>query len=195
MRRLPTVVLLTALLVVPACAAQTAPAPPAPAPPGAAATAGTEMNGLDVVFLAMLGAHTEQTLEMVRLTRDRVAEPKLRTLVAAIEVTETDELATMRGWLRDAGPAAAEAARRHDHGSHGTGAEDMARLRSAPDAAVDGLLLDLLAAHQEAAADLARAHQAVGADPRVRDFAGRVERSRTAQVSLLAGLAPARRAP
>ncbi|MEH0971224.1 DUF305 domain-containing protein [Micromonospora sp. CPCC 205546] len=189
MRRLPTVVLLTALLLVPACAARTA-----PAPPGTAATAGTEMNGLDVVFLATLAAHTEQTLEMVRLSRDRLIDRELRTLVAAIEVTETDELATMRGWLRDAGPAAAEAARRHDHGDHGTAAEDMARLRTAPDEQVDRVLLDLLSPHQDAAADLARAHQTVGADPRVRDFARRVEQSRTAEVSLMAGLTPARRA-
>ncbi|MBQ1073609.1 DUF305 domain-containing protein [Micromonospora sp. C31] len=191
MRPLRTVVLLAVLLVVTACAARTAPASPAPAPPGPAESTG--MNGLDVVFLATLAAHTEQTLEMVRLSRDRVTDRKLRTLVAAIEVTETDELATMRGWLRDAGPAAAEAARRHDHGQHGTAAEDMARLRAVPDGQVDRVLLDLLAPHQDAAADLARAHQTVGADPRVRDFAGRVERSRTAEVSLMAGLAPARR--
>ncbi|KAB1138700.1 DUF305 domain-containing protein [Micromonospora sp. DT46] len=192
MRRLPTVVLLAVLLTVPGCAARTAPASSVPAPPGPAAASATEMNGLDVVFLAMLAAHTEQTLEMVRLSRDRVTDRKLHTLVAAIEVTETDELATMRGWLRDAGPAAAEAARRHDHGQHGTAAEDMARLRAAPDGEVDRVLLGLLVPHQEAAADLARAHQKVGADPRVRDFAGRVERSRTAEVSLMAGLTPAR---
>ncbi|MEU4781606.1 DUF305 domain-containing protein [Micromonospora sp. NPDC023633] len=194
MRRLPTVAMLAALLLVPGCAAQTAPASPAPASPGTAATAGAEMNGLDVVFLATLAAHTEQTLEMVRLGRDRVTDRKLRTLVAAIETTESDELATMRGWLRDAGPAAAEAARRHDHGGHGTAAEDMARLRTAPDGEVDRVLLELLAPHQDAAADLARAHQTVGADPRVRAFARRVEQSRTAEVSLMAGLAAGRRA-
>ncbi|MGN9765542.1 DUF305 domain-containing protein [Micromonospora sp. SD12] len=188
MRRLRTVVLLTALLLVPACA----PAPPAPAPTGPAASTGTGMNGLDVVFLATLAAHTEQTLEMVRISRDRITDRKLRTLVAAIEATETDELATMRGWLRDAGPEAAEAVRRHDHDGHGIAAEDMARLRTAADGEVDRVLLDLLAPHQEAAADLARAQQTVGADPRVRDLAGRVERSRTAEVSLMAGLTPAR---
>ncbi|MGK5676448.1 DUF305 domain-containing protein [Micromonospora sp. URMC 106] len=192
MRRLPTVALLAALLLVPGCTARTAPAAPVPTPPGASAATG--MSGLDVVFLATLAAHTEQTLEMVRLSRDRVTDPKLRTLVAAIEVTESDELATMRGWLRDAGPAVAEAVRRHDHGGHGIAAEDMARLRAAPDGAVDRVLLDLLAPHQDAAADLARAHQTVGADARVRDLARRVEQSRTAEVSLMAGLAAARRA-
>ncbi|MGW4499916.1 DUF305 domain-containing protein [Micromonospora sp. NPDC004336] len=193
MRRLRTVALLAALLLVPACAAPTAPASPAAAPSTTAATSGTAMNGLDVVFLATLAAHTEQTLEVVRLGRDRVTDRKLRTLVAAIAATETDELATMRGWLRDAGPAAAEAVRRHDHGGHGIAPEEMARLRAARDGEVDRVLLDLLRPHQEAAADLARAHQKVGADPRVRDFAGRVERSRTAQVALMADLTADRR--
>ncbi|MEU9506702.1 DUF305 domain-containing protein [Micromonospora sp. NPDC048170] len=184
MRRLRTVVLLAALLLVPGCAVGAAPAQPAPVP---AQTAAATMSGLDVVFLTTMVAHTEQTLELVRLSRDRVTDRKLRTLVAAIEVTETDELATMRGWLREAGPAATGAAHQHDHG-HGTAAEDLARLRDAPAGEVDRVLLDVLGDHQDAAADLARAHLTVGADPRVRDLAGRVERSRTAQVSLMAGL-------
>ncbi|MFG3696672.1 DUF305 domain-containing protein [Micromonospora sp. NPDC047620] len=191
MRRLRTVALLAALLLASGCGAGTPPTPPAPAAPAPAAPAptGSALSGLDVVFLTTMAAHTEQTLEMVRLGRDRVTDRKLRTLVAAIEVTESDELATMRGWLREAGPAGT--AHRHDH-DHGT-AGDLARLRTAPDGEVDHVLLDVLGAHQGAAADLARAHLAVGSDPRVRDLAGRVERSRTAEVSLLAGLAAARR--
>ncbi|WP_433391847.1 DUF305 domain-containing protein [Micromonospora sp. KLBMP9576] len=188
MRRLPTLALLAALLLAPGCAPAAAPAQPAPAPTPATAT-GTALSGLDVVFLTTLAAHTEQTLELARLGRPRVAGRELRTLVGAIEATETDELATMRGWLREAGPAAG-AAHRH---THGTAAEDLARLRAAPAGEVDRVLIDVLGAHQGAAADLARAHLAVGTDPRVRELAARVERSRTAQVSLMAGLAPARR--
>ena len=104
MRRLRTVVLLAALLLVPGCAAGATPARPAPAPTETAAATGAAMSGLDVVFLTTMASHTEPTLEMVRLSRDRVTDRKLRTLVAAIEATESDELATMRGWLRDAGP-------------------------------------------------------------------------------------------
>ncbi|MFG3419210.1 DUF305 domain-containing protein [Micromonospora sp. NPDC048063] len=190
MRRLRTVALLAALLLASGCGAGTPPTPPAPAVPATTAATGSALSGLDVLFLTTMAAHTELTLEMVRLGRDRVTDRKLRTLVAAIEVTESDELATMRGWLRDAGPAGT--AHRHDH-DHGTAAGDLARLRAAPDGEVDRVLLDVLGAHQGAAADLARAHLAVGSDPRVRDLAGRVERSRTAEVSLLAGLAAARR--
>ncbi|MEV0722397.1 DUF305 domain-containing protein [Micromonospora purpureochromogenes] len=152
-----------------------------------AATAGptdTALGTLDVVYLTMMVAHTEQTMEIVRLGRDRVTDPELRTLVAAIEVTEADELTTMRAWLRDAGPAAT--AGRHDHTGHLAAPADLDRLRNAPANQVDAVLRQVLGPHQQAAADLARAHLATANSPRVRELAGRIEQSRTAQVRLLA---------
>ncbi|TCB90782.1 DUF305 domain-containing protein [Micromonospora zingiberis] len=160
------------------------PTPPAvetPAPvsgPPAAA----EMTGIDLLFLSMIAGHTEQTLQIVRLAHDRLADPELRTLVAAIEATESDELVTVRGWLAQAG----RSARADDHAGHGTGPDQLARLRDAPDGAVDPVLIEVLGAHQQGAADLARAHLAAGTDERVRDLARRIEQSRTAQVALLA---------
>ncbi|MEU6074358.1 DUF305 domain-containing protein [Micromonospora sp. NPDC047074] len=191
MRRLPAVALTAALLVTTGCAPGAAPVPPAP--PGSTASAEAAMNGLDVVFLTTMVAHTERTLEITGLGRDRVTDARLRTLVAAIEVTEADELATLRGWLREAGPAATGGGHRHDH-NHGDG-DSLARLRAAPDGAVDPVLRQVLAEHQQAAADLARSHQTVGSSPRVRDFARRVEQSRTAEVSLLSGGPDARDEP
>ncbi|MGN9892636.1 DUF305 domain-containing protein [Micromonospora sp. L31] len=151
-----------------------------------AATAGptdTALGTLDVLYLTMMVAHTEQTMEIVRLGRDRVTDPELRTLVAAIEVTEADELTTMRAWLRDAGPAAT--AGRHDHSGHLAAPADLARLRNAPAGQVDTVLRELLGSHQREAADLSRAHLATATDPRVRELARRVEQSRTAEVRLL----------
>ncbi|MGK5445366.1 DUF305 domain-containing protein, partial [Micromonospora sp. URMC 105] len=122
--------------------------------------------------------------------RDRVTDPELRTMVAAIEVTEADELATMRVWLRDAGPAAT--ASRHDHRGHLAAPAELARLRTAPAGQVDAVLRRLLGGHQQEAADLSRAHLATATDPRVRELARRVEQSRTAQVRLLTtGITPA----
>ncbi|MFG1659624.1 hypothetical protein ACGFIY_24140 [Micromonospora chersina] len=46
----------------------------------------------------------------------------------------------------------------------------------------------MLAAHQRTAAKLARAQVQAGTSARVRDLAGRIERSRTAEVALLASL-------
>ncbi|GIJ20338.1 DUF305 domain-containing protein [Micromonospora lutea] len=182
---------LLAVLLAAGCGGAPAPSGrPAPAeatPPAATTRTGTpgttgEMTGIDLLFLSMIAGHTEQTLQIVRLVRDRLTDSELRTLVAAVEATESDELATARGWLAQAG----RSARADEHTGHGTGPEQLARLRDAPHGEVDTVLIEVLSAHQKAAADLARAHLAAGTDARVLDLARRVEQSRTAQVALMA---------
>ncbi|MBC8993310.1 DUF305 domain-containing protein [Micromonospora chalcea] len=160
--------------------------PPVPSatdsiPAGADAT----VSGIDALFLAMMVAHTEQTLEIVRLGLDRATDTRIRTLIAAVRATETDELATMREWLRAAGPSAAAAAARHDHSGHSDAAAGLARLRAAAPADADRVLVDVLSRHQRTAADLARAQVAAGTSERVRELARRIERSRTAEIELM----------
>ncbi|MDG4792310.1 DUF305 domain-containing protein [Micromonospora sp. WMMD1082] len=187
---LPAVPALLAVLLAAGCGGAPARSPegspPGGTPPAVAAgttpAATTEMTGIDLLFLSMMAGHTEQTLEIVRLVRDRLADNELQTLVAAVEVTESDELTTAHAWLAQAG----RSARADDHAGHGSGPEQLARLRDAPAGQVDRVLIEVLSAHQQAAADLARAHLAAGIDERVRDLARRVEQSRTAQVALLA---------
>ncbi|MFF4878899.1 DUF305 domain-containing protein [Micromonospora sp. NPDC000668] len=192
--------LLTALLLTAACAGPPAVTPsavpqPAGAPsavesPNGSAPAGDSMSGIDVVFLSTMVGHSERTLQIVRLARDRVRDDALRTLAAAIEATEADELSAMRGWLPTAGPGASAAT--HHHAGHGDDAA-LDRLRAAPDADVDRVLREVLADHQRAAADLARAQVDVGRNERVRDLARRIEQSRTAEVGLLTMPPAARR--
>ncbi|CCH16813.1 DUF305 domain-containing protein [Micromonospora lupini] len=185
---------LVAASLLAACAGPS-PQPAAPASPAASAAgssavgsapAGAELSGIDVVFLSTMVGHSERTLQIVRLARDRLRDHALRTLAAAIEATEADELSAMRGWLPTAGPGVGAAG--HDHAGHG---DDTAleRLRDVGDADVDRVLREVLAEHQRAAADLARAQVDVGRDERVRDLARRIERSRTAEVELLQGYA------
>ncbi|MFE9873874.1 DUF305 domain-containing protein [Micromonospora sp. NPDC005686] len=190
---------LAAVLALPGCggppADRSAPAqvPSATAPDPSAAPsvpvgADAAVSGIDALFLAMMVAHTEQTLEIVRLGLDRAGEPRLRTLAAAVRATETDELATMRRWLREAGPSAAAAAARHDHSGHSDATAGLDRLRAAAPADADRVLRDVLSRHQRTAADLARAQVTAGTDERVRELARRIDRSRTAEVELMAGL-------
>ncbi|TQJ21121.1 uncharacterized protein (DUF305 family) [Micromonospora sp. A202] len=153
------------------------------APAGDTIDAAT-MSGIDVVFLSTMVGHSERTLQIVRLASDRLRDDALRTLAAAIEATEADELAAMRGWLPTTGPGASAAA--HHHEGHGDDAA-LDRLRTAPDADVDRVLREVLADHQGSAADLARAQVDVGRNERVRDLARRIEQSRTAEVELLRG--------
>ncbi|MGR6320236.1 DUF305 domain-containing protein [Micromonospora soli] len=182
LRRVLTAALLAVLLPAAGCAHE--PAPPHSAAIPSAAAAAT--SGIDVLFLTMMVAHTEQTLQIVRLGLDRATDPRIRTLIAAVEVTETDELATMRGWLREAGPSAAAAAARHDHTAHNDAVAGLARLRAARPGAVDEVLLDVLGRHQRTASDLARAQVRAGTSERVRELARRIERSRGAEVELMA---------
>ena len=198
-RRTPLASLVAALLLTGACAGPPTSSPsalpqPAPASPAGSAAAGSAgagsaieadaMSGIDVVFLSTMVGHSERTLQIVRLARDRVRDDALRTLAAAVEATEADELAAMRGWLPTTGPGASAAA--HHHDGHGDDAA-LDRLRTAPDADVDRVLRDVLADHQRSAADLARSHVGVGRNERVRDLARRIEQSRTAEVELLRG--------
>ncbi|MEU4712810.1 DUF305 domain-containing protein [Micromonospora purpureochromogenes] len=190
MARVSALAGLATLLLAAGCA--DAPSTPRASHPATAGSADTASLGtLDVLYLTMMVAHTEQTMEIVRLGRDRLTAGELRTMVAAIEVTEADELATMRAWLRDAGPAAT--AGRHDHSGHLAAPADLARLRNAPAGQVDAVLRELLGSHQQAAADLSRAHLATATSPRVRELARRVEQSRTAEVRLLTAPAAGRR--
>ncbi|WUM12048.1 DUF305 domain-containing protein [Micromonospora sp. NBC_00330] len=198
-RRTPLASLVAALLLTGACAGAPTSSPsalpqPAPVSPAGSAAAGSAgagsaieadaMSGIDVVFLSTMVGHSERTLQIVRLARDRVRDDALRTLAAAVEATEADELAAMRGWLPTTGPGASAAA--HHHDGHGDDAA-LDRLRTAPDADVDRVLRDVLADHQRSAADLARSHVGVGRNERVRDLARRIEQSRTAEVELLRG--------
>ncbi|MGW4682418.1 DUF305 domain-containing protein [Micromonospora taraxaci] len=195
MPRTPLVAVLTAVLLTSACAGSPDPGgpQPAPAPPAESTAVGSapvgsapvgELSGIDVVFLSTMVGHSERTLQIVRSSRDRVRDDALRTLAAAIEATEADELVAMRGWLPTTGPGASAVA--HHHEGHGDDAA-LDRLRNAPAPDVDRMLREVLADHQRSAADLARAQVGVGRNERVRDLARRIEQSRTAEVELLGG--------
>ncbi|MFJ1539961.1 DUF305 domain-containing protein [Micromonospora chalcea] len=186
LRRASAAALLGGVLALTGCggppAADPSPSAAVPVPDGGA---DATVSGIDALFLAMMVAHTEQTLEIVRLGLDRATDTRIRTLIAAVRATETDELATMREWLRDAGPSAAAAAARHDHSGHSDAAAGLARLRAAAPADADRVLLDVLSRHQRTAADLARAQATAGTSERVRELARRIERSRTAEIELM----------
>ncbi|WP_432958665.1 DUF305 domain-containing protein [Micromonospora haikouensis] len=145
-------------------------------------------------------AHHDRTRVVAAAATDRITDVELRTLVAAVDVTEADELATMRRWLaaaRDDG--ATSPAGHHPHhdahhdardapGAATTADPDLARLRAAPAGRFDAVLVEVLTTHQRAAVTLARGHLPVAVGPEVRDLADRIARSRSAQLRLLAGL-------
>ncbi|MER7004040.1 DUF305 domain-containing protein [Dactylosporangium sp. NPDC000555] len=169
--------LLLAAFLLAGCAA--APAQPAPA--------GTEQrvfNDTDVMFSQMMVAHHSQALEMVRLARTNAVREDIRTLAAAIEVTETDELKTMQVWLRTWGqpPAADPSAHDAHGGAHGTNPDDIKALGAASGAEFETKFLNMLIAHQHNAIEMARMETGTGVNPGALDLARRIDESRTAEI-------------
>lgn len=151
-------------------------------------------NATDVMFLQMMVPHHEQGIEIVRLAADRSDDPEIRTLAAAIEVTQADEVQMMSGWLRQWGQPAAAA--EHEHEAHGgmpsTEPSEIAAVATADD--FDRRLLNLLIAHQDDAIQLARFELAGGVNHAARGLAERIEKSRSAQIAqmqaILSGPSP-----
>ncbi|WP_326561136.1 DUF305 domain-containing protein [Micromonospora sp. NBC_01796] len=167
------------------------PAGPTPAPqPVVSATATGSpgpFNPADVMFLQMMVTHHGQGLELVRLAESRAQRAEVRTLAAAVDVTQTEEQETMRGWLRNWGqPTEADPAD-HAHADHGglpaTGPEQIAALGRITGAEFETAFLNLFIAHQHNAVEMARNEAKFGQDPAARELAGRIDQSRTAQIN------------
>ncbi|SEG94829.1 Uncharacterized conserved protein, DUF305 family [Thermomonospora echinospora] len=168
-----------ALLLFAGCAGALRPgAEPSPDP------GGPGFNGTDVMFLQMMLPHHGQGVRIVRLAEGRAVRPEVRTLAAAIEATQLTEITTMAGWLR--AWRRPPRAPRHAHAAHGglpeTSESEIAALARATGPAFERAFLNTLIAHQDDAVQLARMQLADGIDPRVRDLARRMERSRSAQI-------------
>ncbi|MFG2036762.1 DUF305 domain-containing protein [Dactylosporangium sp. NPDC048998] len=169
--------LLLAAFLLAGCAA--APAQPAPA--------GTEQrvfNDTDVMFSQMMVAHHSQALEMVRLARTKAVREDVRTLAAAIDVTETDELKTMQVWLGAWGqpPAADPSAHAGHGGAHGTSPDDMKALGATSGTEFETKFLNMLIAHQHNAIEIARMETGTGVNAGALDLARRIDESRTAEI-------------
>ena len=158
--------------------------PPAPAQPQ-----GMRLNDADTTFLQSMSAELSQTRELLRLAEGKVADAELGTLVAAIDVTQQDELGTIEAWL-DANPGPASPGDDDHHHPLAVGGSpdprDVARLQSAAHGgSFDAALANVLLAHQQAASELARTELNEGRDTAVTGLALRVARSRGAQVGQL----------
>ncbi|WP_433057372.1 DUF305 domain-containing protein [Dactylosporangium sp. CS-033363] len=155
-----------------------------PAQPAPAGTQQRVFNDTDVMFSQMMVAHHGQALEMVRLARSKAEREDVRTLAAAIDVTETDELKTMQVWLETWGsPPAADASAHAGHGgAHGANPDDLKALQSASGRDFETKFLNLLIAHQHNAIEIARMETGSGVNPGALDLAKRIDESRTAEI-------------
>jgi uncharacterized protein (DUF305 family) len=161
--------------------------PPAVTAPVAPATAGANdqtRNATDVMFLQMLIPHHGQGLEIVRHAKTRATRDEVRILAAAIDVTQSDEVKTMAGWLTAWGePLQADEAAHAAHGGMpGTSAQEIATLAQSTGATFERAFLNMLIAHQDDAVQLARMEASGGTNPQAVALARRVDASRTEQI-------------
>lgn len=179
-------VLIAAALLLGGCgtAKETPPAEVATAQAAVQAEGGH--NDTDVMYLQMMVAHHEQGLEMVRLAGRNAARGEIRTLAKAIEVTQSDEVELMTGWLKQWSAPTTVAHAPSAHADHGglpaTGAEEIAALRKAKGPAFETAFLNLFVAHQHNAVEMAQLEAEQGSNTEAKAFADRVRASRADQI-------------
>ncbi|HET7229746.1 MAG TPA: DUF305 domain-containing protein [Longimicrobium sp.] len=222
------------LLVTAGCGAATAQVQPSAPPPGArpsvappAARADTggapRHNAADVAFMRGMMAHHAQALEMTALVPTHTENTQIQLLARRIDVSQQDEIATIRRWLQDRGEAvpAAGAHAGHDMAGmqhdmpgmqHDTSAmeharmpgmlspEEMARLRAATGVEFDALFLQLMIRHHEGALTMVEqllAAPGAAQQPDTFGFANDVDADQRAEIArmqrLLAAISPAAR--
>jgi uncharacterized protein (DUF305 family) len=149
-------------------------------------------NATDVMFLQMMLTYQGQALKIVPLGAKRATREDVRTLAAAVEVTQADEAITMAGWLTSWKQPLVADPDQSLHADHGglrdTSADELAALEGMTGADFDRRFLNLLIGHQHNSIEVARMETAKGVNPEARDLARRVDASRTAQIQQMLGM-------
>jgi len=161
--RLAAILLVT--LAVAAChTAGVAPAPPIvqPGAPGessrvvrADARPAIRFTGADVRFMQGMIGHHAQALEMTALRPSRSSSDELRLLALRIDVSQTDEIKMMQGWLELRGQQVPSIHAMHEQGATLMPGmltpDEMRRLADAKGPDFDRLFLEFMIKHHEGA--------------------------------------------
>lgn len=162
---------------------------------GACSTA--DHNDADVAFATDMIEHHAQAIQMANYTigRDGV-DPRIAELAEEIRVSQTQEIDTMSGWLREWGEPVPETGfatgDSHSHseepgGSMGSpdgghadmpgmmGPEEMQALADAPDEKFDAMWLEMMVEHHQGAISMAQEIQDDGKAEDVADLAADIE--------------------
>ncbi|TDD40726.1 DUF305 domain-containing protein [Nonomuraea terrae] len=146
------------------------------------------VNADDVMFVQMMVQHHRQGIEIARIGASRTADPEVKTLTAAIETTQQDEVEMMLRWLHDWDQPLTAASAAHDHhgGMPETDRQRLQQLRKSQNFDYD--LLTVLIEHQDGAVTMAADEVTRGANPAVQQWAAQVQTSRRAQIAMMTDL-------
>jgi uncharacterized protein (DUF305 family) len=154
--------------------------------PATAVSASGPHNDYDVMFLQMMISHQEQGLQMLELARQKAVREDVVNLAGAVDLTEAEEVQTMRRWLDAWKVQVTDISDPGSHAAHGaepaTGAEEIKALQDATGADFEMKFLNLLIAHQHNAVEMAQQLALNGQNPTVKQLAERIELSRTQQI-------------
>jgi uncharacterized protein (DUF305 family) len=184
------------LTIASACATGAEPRivrPGAPGEPsrvvGSGPTTAIRYTDADVRFMQGMIGHHAQALEMTALLRTRSQRDAMKLLAQRIDVSQTDEIRTMRQWLQARGLEAPDA-----HAHHAPGAplmpgmltaDEMATLAAANGTAFDRLFLQYMIRHHEGALVMVKelfASPGAGQDADVNAFASDVEADQAMEI-------------
>lgn len=150
---------------------------------------GDGFNDTDVMFAQMIASHQAIAAKYLEVVAKRSSSNEVKTLAAAIQVTEADEAKQVKAWLDTWQKPLDVDVRSALHASHGglpsTGEAELKAIQDAPDAEFDKTFLNIFIGHQHQAVEFARMEIAAGQHRESVSLAHRVDKSRRAQIEMM----------
>jgi uncharacterized protein (DUF305 family) len=153
----------------------------------------------DTTFMQGMIGHHIQAIEMVALLKTRSQSEEMKLLGLKIEVSQTDEVKMMKGWLEAHGEEVPS-----EHAHHMAGAtlmpgmlspDDMARLGAARGSGFDKLFLEYMIKHHEGALTMVKtllASPGAAQDVNIYQFAADVEADQSAEIERMRAMLASR---
>lgn len=183
-------VLVAFVLLLTACGGTSEASDPADAKPKRNATADHDAD--DVMYLQMMIAHRQQTLDMVRLVPDRTKRGDVQKLAASVEKDSAGELGQMTSWLTGWSEPTTVQGPANSHAAHGglpaVGPAEMRALKQARDQGFDTTFLNLLLGHQHNAVEMSKVEIKNGVNPATKTFANGVMQRTSSMIGKLLSL-------
>jgi uncharacterized protein (DUF305 family) len=164
-----------------------------------AENAAPTFNDADVSFAQNMIPHHQQAVEMAVIALDGARKPSaaVKGLAERIQQAQQPEIDLMTGWLNAWGKSAPASEDTMDHSQHGgmdgegsmTGmagmmsATEMKDLEGSSGASFDTAWMEMMVRHHEGAIEMAKTVQSAGANPDVKELAGKIVTAQEAEIT------------